>query len=273
MLINYKKLDNLINSDQRYNGIKRCFVDNSKSYSCIYNYLYPRKILGKKRKLYGNSYDGGYVLLEDLSDIKIAYSFGIGPSVDFDKELADNNIDIYMYDHIITKLPFHNPKFHYFHIGLSRKSNKEQNLKSLKEIIKDNGHLNETNMILKMDIEYNEWESLIDVPQELLKQFKYILMEFHFKEDFELYKKVLKKLNENHQIFYIHCNLCSKVKVIDDLLLCTSLEVSYIIKEGNTFTKDDTIYPVEELQTTCNKKKILKFNENIFKFFDFYPND
>ena len=269
-LINYKKLDNLINSDQRYNGIKRCFVEN---YSCIYNYLYPRKILGKKRKLYGTKDDGGYVLLEDLNDIKIAYSFGIGPSVDFDKELADNNIDIYMYDHTITKLPFQNPKFHYFHIGLSRKSNKEQNLKSLEEIIEDNGHLNETNMILKMDIEYNEWESLINVPEKLLKQFKYILMELHFKEDFELYKKVLKKLNENHQIFYIHCNLCSKVKIIDDLLLCSSLEVSYIIKEGNTFTKDDTIYPVEELQTKCNKEKILKFNENIFKFFDYYPND
>jgi len=173
LLINYKKLDNLINSDQRYNGIKRCFVEKSKSYSCIYNYLYPRKILGKKRKLYGTNADGGYVLLEDLNDIKIAYSFGIGPSVDFDKELADNNIDIYMYDHTITKLPFQNPKFHYFHIGLARKSNKEQNLKSLEEIIEDNGHLNEKNMILKMDIEYNEWESLIDVPEKLLKQFKY----------------------------------------------------------------------------------------------------
>ena len=271
LIINYQKLDNLIDSDQRYNGIKNCLAGNK--YSCIYNYLYPRKILGKKRKLYGTNNDGGYVLLEDLNDIKIAYSFGIGPSVDFDNELANNNIDVYMYDHTITKLPFQNQKFHYFHTGLSRKTNIEKNLKSLEQLIEDNGHLNEKNMILKIDIEYNEWESLIDVPDNLLKQFKYILIEFHFKDDFDLYKKVLKKLNKNHQIFYIHCNLCSKVKIIDDLLLCTSLEVSYIIKEGNIFTKDDTIYPVEELQTKCNKKKILKFNENVFKFFDYYPND
>lgn len=271
LIINYLKLDNLIDSDQRYNGIKRCLVDNK--YSCIYNYLYPRKILGKKRKLYGTNNDGGYVLLEDLNDIKIAYSFGIGPSVDFDNELANNNIDVYMYDHTITKLPFQNQKFHYFHTGLSRKTNIEKKLKSLEQLIEDNGHLNEKNMILKIDIEYNEWESLIEVPDKLLKQFKYILIEFHFKDDFDLYKKVLKKLNKNHQIFYIHCNLCSKVKIIDDLLLCTSLEVSYIIKEGNIFTKDDTIYPVEELQTKCIKGKNLKFNENIFKFFDYYPND
>ena len=271
LIINYKKLDNLINSDKRYNGIKRCLVENKESHSCIYNYLYPRKIVGKKRKLFGTNDDGGYVLLDDISDIKIAYSFGIGPTVDFDKELADNNIDIYMYDHTVTKLPIQNTRFHYFHTGLSGKSNPEQNLKSLEEIIEENGHLKEKNMILKIDIEYNEWESLIDVPDKILKQFKYILMEFHLKDDFILYEKVLKKLNKNHQIFYIHCNLCSKLKIIDDLLLCTSIEVSYIIKEGNIFTKDDTIYPVEDLQTKCNKKKNLKFNENVFKFFDYYP--
>ena len=158
LIINYQKLDNLIDSDQRYNGIKNCLAGNK--YSCIYNYLYPRKILGKKRKLYGTNNDGGYVLLEDLNDIKIAYSFGIGPSVDFDNELANNNIDVYMYDHTITKLPFQNQKFHYFHTGLSRKTNIEKNLKSLEQLIEDNGHLNEKNMILKIDIEYNEWESL-----------------------------------------------------------------------------------------------------------------
>ena len=49
----------------------------------------------------------------------------------------------------------------YFHTGLSRKTNIEKNLKSLEQLIEDNGHLNEKNMILKIDIEYNEWESLI----------------------------------------------------------------------------------------------------------------
>ena len=38
---------------------------------CIYNYLYPRKVIGKKRKLYGPNTDGGYVLLDDFEDIKI----------------------------------------------------------------------------------------------------------------------------------------------------------------------------------------------------------
>ena len=35
-------------------------------------------------------------------------------------------------------------------------------------------------MILKMDIEHWEWESLADVSEETLNQFKYIIIEFHF---------------------------------------------------------------------------------------------
>ena len=36
-------------------------------------------------------------------------------------------------------------------------------------------------MILKMDIDYPEWEILSNISEDILKQFKYILIEFHFK--------------------------------------------------------------------------------------------
>lgn len=34
-LINYRKLNYIINNDQRYNGIKRCFVESGISNTCI----------------------------------------------------------------------------------------------------------------------------------------------------------------------------------------------------------------------------------------------
>jgi hypothetical protein len=43
-------------------------------------------------------------------------------------------------------------------------------------------------MILKVDVEFSEWESFIDFPEELLKQ----LFEFHFaNNDLDIYAKVL----------------------------------------------------------------------------------
>ena len=40
-------------------------------------------------------------------------------------------------------------------------------------MIKENGHSNEQNMFLKIDIEKLEWESLIDLNEKTLNQFKH----------------------------------------------------------------------------------------------------
>ena len=60
-------------------------------------------------------------------------------------------------------------------------------------MLEENGHLNEKNMILKIDVEYAEWEALLDTPSDILQKFKYITIEFHFKNETEKYFEVLKK--------------------------------------------------------------------------------
>lgn len=72
----------------------------------------PKEVLWKKRIILGEWLDGCYILLDDFKNIKIAYSFGIRANIQFDKELAEKSIDIYMYDHTINHLPYENPKFH-----------------------------------------------------------------------------------------------------------------------------------------------------------------
>lgn len=273
LLSNFVELDNLFLNDKRYDGARNCLAQSIFNSTCIYNYLYPKKVIGKTRKLFGGHKSTGYVMLDDLDEIKIAYSFGIGDRdwfISFDKELADRNIDVFMYDHTINNLAYNNNRFHFHKIGLTGKKSKSQQLKSLEEILIENGHINETNMILKIDIEYSEWESLLDFPEEKLKNFKYMLFELHFlKSNFELYSKVLSKLNKYHQIFYVHCVNCGEVEQIGDMRICSALEVSYVIKEGHEFEKDDSIYPVSELETICKKDRVLDFNENIFKYFDY----
>ena len=255
LLNNYLELDKLFTEDPRYDGARNCLVESEFNSTCIYNYLYPKKVYGKTRILVGGRKSTGYVMLDELDDIKIAYSFGIGDQawhLSFDKELADKKIDVYMYDHTIKNLPYSNPKFHYNKVGLSGKNKKSSMFKSFEEILNENGHLNEKNMILKMDIEYGEWESLLDFPENLLKNFKFMLFELHFINGyFGLYSKVLAKLSKYHQIFYVHCVNCGNVLQIGDMRICSALEVSYVIKEGHKFEKDDSIYPIPELETIC----------------------
>jgi hypothetical protein len=158
--------------------------------------------------------------------------------------------------HTIDKIAYKNPKFHFHKIGLTGKNKKDPMLKSLEEILKENGHLDEKDMILKVNVEYSEWESFVDFPEELLKKFRFLLFEFHFaKKNLDIYAKVLAKLSKYHQTFYVHCVNCGKVIQIGDLRICNYLEVSYIIKKGHKFEIDDSIYPVPELDTICNKKR------------------
>lgn len=233
----------------------------------IYYLLSTKEVLGYKKIRIGNKSDGGYILLNDLNNIKIGYSFGISREISFDKELADNNIDVYMYDHTINSLPFENSKFHWKKIGLTGIKNNKSNMKTLSELIKENGHSNETNMILKMDIESYEWDVFQNLPISNLRQFKYIVGEFHFSSSNYLkYYNILKKLNETHQIFHIHCNNCGRIISLNGYSICSLMEISFIQKEGYGFTEDNNIYPIEGLDfKNCKKKEDI--SKIINKFF------
>ena len=265
------------NNKKYYKGAENCLLNDPDSQLCIYHLLVPKKVIGKEKILTGRKKDGSYVILNDFKNIKIAYSFGISKMIQFDKFLADRGIDVYMYDHTIKSLPYRNQKFHWKKIGISGKNNNNKLLKSFEELIIENGHTSEENMILKMDVEHSEWESLRDLPDRMLSQFKYILIEYHFNEttalnEILLYYNVIKKLNQTHQVFYIRCHNRYLIVNFGNNRICKYLEVSYIIrKKEYDFTRDLTIYPINEFDVvdfSKNNKSMGEINLNILKLFD-----
>ena len=260
------------NNEFKYKGAENCLLNDPDSQFCIYHLLAPKKVVGKKRILIGKKGDGSYVLLQDFNKIKIAYSFGISNNIDFDSELAKLDIDIFMYDHTIQSLPYNNTKFHWKKIGISGKNKSHHNLKTLEELIIENGHTQQYNMILKIDVENAEWEALQDLSDSILIQFKYIVIEFHFENanKTQLYYEVLKKLNKNHQSFYFRCNGRSYISIFGNNRICKYIEISYIIKKGNTFIKDDSIYPISELDYSAGNTntKDSEMEVNILTLFD-----
>ena len=265
----------LTNNDEReYKAMLECLLNDPDTKYCIYHLISPKLVLGKDRILLGEKSDGCYVLINDFNSIKIAYSFGIYTNIQFDKALADKGIDVYMYDHTISSLPFENPKFHWKKIGLCGKKTNNTELKTLEELINENGHNNEYNMILKMNIEHWEWESINDLNEDTLNRFKYIAIEFHFHDESEennqnLYYNVLKKISNTHQAFYARCD-GDRSKRVDfgNNRICHILEVSYIIKKDNQFIKDETIYPMYEFDYSIPEQGKSETNLNILKLFD-----
>ena len=265
------------NNELRYKNFEICLLNNPNREKCIYHLILPKNVVGKKRILIGKKKgDGCYVLLDDLKDIKIAYSFGIKKNVKFDKDLADRGIDIYMYDRTINSLPYNNTKFHWKKIGICGKKRNLKNLKDLETLITENGHSLEKNVILKIDVEHWEWESLNDLSEEILIQFKYIAIEFHFTDESiskesKYYYSVLKKLGKTHQSFYFRCNgKRSRIITFGNNRICHILEVLYIFKKNNIITYDEAIYSISEFVYIPERiNGILEMNLNLLKLFYF----
>ena len=259
------------NNPYIYNHMENCLLNDPDKLFCFYHLIYPKKVIGKNRILLGEKSDGCYVLLDDFEKIKYVYSFGISNKIQFDDALAKKGIYVYMYDHTINSLPYNNSKFHWSKIGICGNNNRIRNLKTLEDLLKENRHISEKNMILKIDVEGGEWNSLNELNEDILRQFKYILIEYHFfrpsKE--ELYYNVIKKIHKSHQAFYCRCHGRSNISPLRNRI-CKNLEVSYIIREGNKFDKDDSIYPIFELDFTEPIKDYKsEINLNILKLFDF----
>ena len=254
-----------------YEGIQNCLLKDPDEQLCLYHLIYPKKVVGKNKIYLIGKTDGSYITLDDFENIKIAYSFGIANIIQFDTELAKRNIDIYMYDHTINGLPYENPKFHWKKIGICGNSDKADNLKTLEELITENGHTSEKNMILKIDVEKAEWNALNETKDEIFKQFKYILIEYHFHlnpHKDKLYYDVIKKIHKTHQAFHYRCNSRELLVKFGNNIFCRTLEVSYIIREGNKFVKDDTIYPTYEFEHTAPQLGKFDINLNVLKLFD-----
>lgn len=198
----------------------------------------------------GNLSDGGYVMLRDLKPDGIAYSFGINNDVSWDDAVAGCGYQIFMYDMTINDLPKHRLEFHFFKEGISGKKDPINRLDTLENFLERNGHQNQRNMILKMDVEGAEWDFLETVKSETLAQFDQIVFEFHsLAIGVDLVKSGmiisrLQKLNLTHQVVHIHGNNASGATIIfENALYPELLEVTYVNRANYEFEDAEIILP------------------------------
>ena len=227
-----------------------------------------KELLGIKRLISNKQYvrigrmnDGGYVMLDDIETNMKAYSFGICDDVSWDREMAERyGIDIYMYDHTITGLPEYHKKFHYFKAGISGKDDSMNHLFSIETILKNNAHTEETNLILKMDVEGAEYDFLESASPSIISNFKQMIFEFHNitkLENKERIKKSLQKLNETHQAVWIHGNNCNYAECDNGVIVPNTIEVLYLNKNYYSFEETNVYFPWDIDQP--NKYKLNDF--------------
>ena len=187
----------------------------------------------------GGPNDGGYVLANHCLTNTLCFSLGIGPDASFDQHLANLGCRIEMFDHTVDAPPKDNSNFEFHKIGLSATETESESLLTLESMVRLYAPAEEKGIVLKVDVEGDEWGALDVVKSETLRLFSQIAIEFHgfceVNSNFEQKKRVLEKLNSTHKCIHFHCNNYAFLEVVGNVPMPRSIELTYLRNDLGTF--------------------------------------
>lgn len=222
---------------------KKWEIDKYRYFKCIKKLCKVKKVKGYGLKRIGGNNDGGYIMLDDFDNVKIAYSFGIDNNVEWDEWVADKGVDVYCYDHTVEGLPKENSRLHFNKIGIAGTDKMEEKLLSMQSILERNHHEGMKNIVLKMDAEGAEWDFFESISSDFFNRFSQMTFELHHVYEWQNRKKVLtalKKLSKTHQAVWIHGNNACPVDSVKDIVIPSLLEITWVNKRMYSF--EDTVY-------------------------------
>lgn len=212
----------------------------------------------------GRNYDGGYIMLDDINDTMKAYSFGIFNDISWDKEMAERfGIKVEMYDHTIPREPEYHRLLSFHRIGIGQNDDIEHNLLSLKTILRDNEDAKNNNLILKMDVEGAEYDFINSTDENILKQFRQIIIELHKLDSKNIdIIRAIKKLNKTHQLVWLHGNNYVKASRFENgVIMPHVLEVLFVNRDYYSFDDFKGSLPFEIDQPNMYGVKDFKLGE------------
>jgi hypothetical protein len=177
----------------------------------ILSELQPVALKNCTIKRFGSANDGGYLMCENLIEpLDAAYSYGVGRNDDWGCEVSRRyHVPVHQYDCFDPARPICNGGTFMFHDECvsDRTGNRDGRFFGTLEnqIRNDPDAVGSRRVIIKMDIEGAEWDSLLAAPDELLASIPQIAMEMHGFDDPKIVE-VLRKLKRNFHLVNLHFN-------------------------------------------------------------------
>lgn len=185
----------------------------------------------------GSKHDGGYLVPNILDKIDYCISPGVDNTVFFEKQLLnDYKIKSYLLDHTVQEDQNFLKNFDFTKKKLGVLSNKNEI--SLENFYNQKIKNKSKNGILQMDIEGDEYKVLLSTPDNILKNFKILIIEFHNldkinnKSHYFIVNSVIDKLFQSFEICHVHPNNFSKIVNFDkDISIPEIIEVSFLRRD------------------------------------------
>jgi hypothetical protein len=173
--------------------------------------LHPKEV-GIELIRMGPQGDGGYLIPDDLEGIAACFSPGVSTVSDFELGCAERGMQVYLADYSVDGPATLHDNFSFIkkYVGATT----SEQFITLHDWVKQSGIAPDVDLILQMDIEGFEYETLLSIPDDLMKRFRIIIIEFHRlhhlwgRPFFRLASAAFSKLLQTHSVVHLHPNNC-----------------------------------------------------------------
>ena len=189
--------------------------------------------IGKDLIRIGPNGDGGYLVPDDLNDIKACFSPGVSTVSGFEEDCYDLGMQLFLADKSVDKANL-DSKHNFIAKFIGCTNNKDFITMDdwVKQNVSDKGDL-----LLQMDIEGSEYIAFLNMSDSLLSRFRIMVVEFHDlhklwnKGFFEVISTVFMKILQTHICVHIHPNNCCGLDVQEGIEIPRVAEFTFIRKD------------------------------------------
>lgn len=233
--------------------------------------LAPRDVPGVGKVRIGGDGDGGYVLLDRLDPAQVVMSFGVGPTVTFERDLAERGHRVVMFDHTVDALPDAHPAFIWHRLGLAARDDAPCSLYALPTLMRRLPPSDHP-PILKMDVEGAEWPALAVLDPDVLGGFAQITLELHGLLSLEQPPfnaqalAALRVLRRDFVPVHVHANNYGRLDYVGGFACADTIEVTFARSGLYPDAPSATIYP-----TALDTPNFAERPDYLLWFFPYLP--
>lgn len=184
----------------------------------------------------GGNNDGGYLVPDDLEGIRFCFSPGVNTIANFEYECLQRGIPSFLADYSVDAPPIELKGCRFVKKFVGAYNNEifmtleKWVSESLPEGFKDD-------LILQMDIEGCEYQTLLATPVAILEKFRIMIVEFHNfhnLDNIEYYNLVnvtIEKVREGFVPVHLHANNFASLHNVNGVVMPSIFEVTFLRKD------------------------------------------
>jgi hypothetical protein len=183
----------------------------------------------------GPAGDGGYLVPDDLEGIEACFSPGVSDASGFEAACADRGMRVFLADRSVEQPAEAHEQFVFIKKFVGATSGGD--FINMSDWAAQAGLEPDSDLLLQMDIEGYEYETLLATPDALLRRFRIMVIEFHRLHQlwsapyFRLASAVFNKLLESHSCVHIHPNNARSSVTIKGIEIPRLMEFTFLRKD------------------------------------------